>query len=424
MNDDLDEEIMDSEDGFDEFASKSGGVSDTLRKSPVAKIGVVVAVIAVLVGVMMFFGQDPVEEQPSMIPKGSEVTSVPGTDDKVAPAYIEAVEQQNEADLERALASNDSSIPVPIETPDTRLEVPERQEEEEDPLHKWRMLQAEQAVREMKTRDTEVEPVTVLDNEQQNEAIKALSESMLQQMESVLSKTTQEKTFTTRTLIDYGASSPQNRGSNSNGGGANGDGDNKSGFDLGAEETIIVPAGKIVYGQMLLEANSDVPSVVLAEMVSGPLKGWKLLGSFQPHEDIEMISVSFDTAVNKDGDQYQIEATMLDPDSTLAAMSTEVDHRYIRRVVLPAAAAFVEGFASAIADSGRTTVTVTGETVVQEDQEASDDQEVATGVQEAGDKISEFLDDAGDVPIRIIIAAGTPIGIFFTENVVDAEGDI
>ncbi|MGH1456384.1 MAG: DotG/IcmE/VirB10 family protein [Alphaproteobacteria bacterium] len=425
MNDDLDEEIMDSEDGFDEFASKSGGMSDTLRKSPVAKIGVVVAVVAVLAGVMMYFGQDAVKEQPSMIPSGSEVTSVPGTDDKVAPAYIEAVEQQNEADLERALSSGDSAIPVPIETPDTRLEVPERQEEEEDPLHKWRMLQAEQAVREMKTRDTEVEPVTVLDNEQQNEAIKALSESMLQQMESVLSKTTEEKTFTTRTLIDYKSASNQNASGNVNGGGNGGADDNsKSGFDESAEETIVVPAGKIVYGQMLLEANSDVPSVVLAEMVSGPLKGWKLLGSFKVHEPIEMLSVEFDTAVNKDGDQYEIEAVMLDPDNTLAAMSTDVDHRYLRRVVLPAAAAFVEGFASAIADSGNTTVTVSGETVVQEDEEPSNDQEVATGVQEAGDKISEFLDDAGDVPIRIIIGAGTPIGIFFTENVIDTEGDI
>ncbi len=424
MNDDLDEEIMGSDEGFDEFSNKSsGGLGETLRKSVVAKVAVVLVVILILVGVMAFFGSDPVEEQPSVVPSGSDVTSVPGTDDRVAPAYIEAVEQQNEADLERALSSGDSAIPVPIETPDTRLEVPERQEEEDDPLHKWRMLQAEQAVREMKTREAEVEPVTVLDNEQQNEAIKALSESMVQQMESVLSRTTEQKTFTTKTLINYKNSGGQGGNMGAQNGGQSGDA-SASGFEEDVEESIVIPAGKIVYGQMLLEANSDVPSVVLAEMVSGPLKGWKLLGSFQVLEDIEMLSVSFDTAVNKDGDQYDVDALMLNPDTTLAAMSTDVDHRYIRRIVLPAAAEFVEGFASAIADSGRTTVTVTGETVIEEDEEATDDQEVATGVQEAGEKIAEFLDDAGDVPIRIIIDAGTPIGIFFSENVVEEEGDI
>lgn len=422
MNDDLDEEIIDSEDGFDEFSSESNGSSGDLKKSPLVKIGIVVGVVAALAGVMVFLDQDKAVEAPSVLPQGADVTSVPATDDKVDPEYIKAVEEQNEADLERALSAGESAIPVPIETPETRLDIPEREEIEEDPLHKWRMLQAEQAVRDMKTLETESEPVTVLDNQQQSEAIKVLSESMMKQMESVLSRNVEQKTFTTKTLINYEKNGSSAQGSGGSGGGS--DSGAGSGFEEEVEETVIIPAGKIVYGQMLLEANSDVPSVVLGQMVSGPLKGWKILGNFTVLDDIEMIGVTFNTAVNEDGDQYDIDAIMLDPDTGLAAMSTDVDHRYLKRIILPSAAVFVEGFASAIADTGQTTVTISGETVATEEAEADSEEQIATGVSEAGTKIAEFLDDEGDVPIKIIIEAGTPIGIFFAENVLDTESDI
>lgn len=54
-----------------------------------------------------------------------------------------------------------SAIPVPIETPDTRLEVPEIQEETEDPLHRWRLLQEERVERQMstKSKSVHVEPM-------------------------------------------------------------------------------------------------------------------------------------------------------------------------------------------------------------------------------------------------------------------------
>ncbi len=54
MNDDLDEEIIGADDGFDEFAQKSG-LGETIRQSPVAKIGVVVGVIAVIGFVAIMF---------------------------------------------------------------------------------------------------------------------------------------------------------------------------------------------------------------------------------------------------------------------------------------------------------------------------------------------------------------------------------
>jgi len=425
MNDDLDEEIIGSEDGFDEFANK-GGLGDTIRQSPVAKIGIVIGAIALIGFVAVMFSGTEEEETISMMPGGSKVTSAPGTDEEVAPAYVEAVEQQNEANLDEAIATGGSAIPVPIETPDTRLEVPEIEEETEDPLHRWRLLQEERVEREMQSRESDPEPVTVLDAEQQSEAITALAESMTQQMESVLTRTNQVRTFTVKTLIDYdeeGEAGAGGSGGGSTGGGAGGD-SAASGFEEVEEVEVVIPAGKIVYGQMLLEANSDVPYTVLAEMVSGPLKGWKLLGEFAVLDDVELLGIQFEMAVNEDGKQYEIDAVMLDPDTGLAGMRTDIDHRYLKRVIFPAAAEFISGYASAIAESGRTSVTVTGETVTTAENPTTDEQEVATGVEEAADEISTVLDEIGDVEVKIVIEAGTPIGVFFTENVEEEETDI
>lgn len=422
MNDDLDEEIIGADDSFDEF-SQGSGAGDSFRQSPIAKLLIVLVAVAVIFGVVFYFSGDAVEEQPSVLPPGSEVTQVPGTgEESASQAYLDAVEEVNEETLERAIQQGQSAIPVPVEAPETRLEVPEVEEETEDPLLRWRQLQEERVERQLKSREAEVEPVTVLDAEQQSEAIKALSESMVQQMESVLTSNTENKVFTTRTLIDYQNDENEGNGSGAgNGGGGNG-GDGA--FDEEEAETIVIAAGQIYYGQTLLEANSDVPSSVLAQVVSGPLKGWRLIGEFTVLEDAEKLAITFSVAVNEDGKQYDVDAVMLNPKTTLPAMRTYINRRWIRRVILPAASSFVEGFAQAIADSGRTSVTVSGETVIEEEAELSNDQEVATGVEEAAEEVSEIIDDYADVQPLIIIKAGTPVGIFFTENVVDTEGDI
>ena len=124
MNDDLEEDLIDSDEGFDEFSQKESLI-DKIRKSAVAKIGIVVGAVVLVFIAMSMLGGETQKDQKSVIPSGSDVTSIPGTDEKVSPAYAEAIEQQNEAELDRAIEEGDSTIPVIIKTPDARLAVPE-----------------------------------------------------------------------------------------------------------------------------------------------------------------------------------------------------------------------------------------------------------------------------------------------------------
>ena len=421
MNDELDEGLVESQDEFDEFSQKAS-LGDIIKNSPLAKVGIVIAVLAVVGIVMMFFGGDAIEQEDSMIPKGSEVTSVPGASDKVSPAYTKAVEDQNEADLERAILEGGSAIPVPIETTDVRLSIPEVEEEAEDPLHRWRIIQEERVERQMQAKEAEIEPVTVLNAEKQNEAIEEMASLMTEQMSSILGKTTEDKTFNSKTLISYSGGGDGSSGGVGSYGGGRGGNDNSSIDSFSEEEKsndIIIAGGSIYYGQLLLEANSDIPSVVLAQMVSGPLNGWKLIGKFKLEEDIRMLTINFRSAINKEGRQYRIRAIMLDPDTTLAAMRSKINNRYIRRIVLPAAAKFITGFADAMAESGRTSISVAGSSggAVQSTAAKTDKQQVATGVADAASDVGDIIEDLGDVPMQVIIEAGTPIGIFFTRSV-------
>lgn len=73
---------------------------------------------------------------------------------EASPSYVQAVENDKEAMLERALKMGDSTIPVPVETPSDRLQLPEEGEGGgggEDPLHRWRRLQEERVLREAET---------------------------------------------------------------------------------------------------------------------------------------------------------------------------------------------------------------------------------------------------------------------------------
>jgi intracellular multiplication protein IcmE len=180
-----------------------------------------------------------------------------------------------------------------------------------------------------------------------------------------------------------------------------------------APEIIIVPAGEVAYAQIITEANSDIPGPVLGQIVSGPLSGSRILGDFEVQNDL--ISLRFDKVV-VEGVSYDIDAIALDPATTLPGMATKVNHRYLRRIILPTAAAFIEGAAEAVADTGRTSVSVSGEVVAEETEGTDAKEQIATGIEEASSQLSEIIDEMNeDTEPLIIIHAGTPMGLLFLE---------
>lgn len=77
-----------------------------------------------LPGIFDVFGGEKDAADEAM-PLASEVTAPPGTAE-ASPAYIAAVEEKNEEALEKALRTGDSTMPVPVEAPTDRLQLPEK----------------------------------------------------------------------------------------------------------------------------------------------------------------------------------------------------------------------------------------------------------------------------------------------------------
>lgn len=411
MSDDLDNQDFE-DDAFDEFdeGDEGGGtLGELVQSSPLVKIGVIFGAAALIFGTIILFGGEEEAVTRSQVSTAPEMTQAPGTE-AASPAYLDAIQDVNQSNLETAMREGSSSIPIPIEPPVGRVEVVNEDEDQEDPLQRWRRLQDERLQQEIQSRKV-VEPTTLPDDNTQSDAINALAEAMQAQMQSVLEGRGEymlaSMTITSPDILEPAEEESEQAGTAGDGG------DTANGGIEEVPEIIVVPAGEIAYAQIITEANSDIPGPVLGQIVSGPLSGSRVLGDFSVENDL--ISLRFNTVV-VDGISYQIDTIALDPATTLPGMATDVDHRYLRRVLLPTAAAFIEGAAEAITDTGRTNVSVSGDVVAEETEGTDSREQIASGIEEASSQLSEIIEEMNEnVEPLIIIRAGTPMGLLFIE---------
>lgn len=417
MSDDLDDDLSIDE-SFDDFERKEGGntLGDLWRDNAMFKIGVIAGGGILFFILISFLGGDEDKVASSSVSAPAEITATPGSEG-ASEVYREAVRETNEAAIEDAFNTGGSALPVPIDPAQGVISIPNEEEEAEDPLQRWRRLQEERLERELQDRETAV-PVDTGADQQRSEAIAALAEAMSAQMQSIL-QTQNEITVGQRNMTDADFLENLHQAELEDGEFADGEFADGEFEDEELEPKILFPAGEIAYAQLLTEANTDAPGPVLAEVMSGPLKGNRILGTFEAQD--EYLTLTFDTIVI-DGRSLTIDAIALDPATTLPGMATEVDHRYFKRIVLPAAAAFIEGVSEAVAESGLTTITIEGDTVAEETADADTEQEIAAGLEEVGEELSEILDEmADDVEVLIRVESGTPFGLLFLEPVLEDE---
>jgi intracellular multiplication protein IcmE len=414
MSDDLENnETLGEDASFDEFEQQKT-LGDLWRNNPMVKVGVILAAGAAIFFTIMLFGGEDTPVDISQMPGGADVTAAPGTAE-ATPKYVEAIKDFNEAEREEAIKTGGSAMPVPIEPPATRLEAPTEEAETEDPLQRWRRLQEERLKREVKQREA-VKPAEIPGQQQAaaaNEAVQAMAEVMNQQMSAILeSQTTTQLSYKGMTGPEWLKDQQKAKEEEA----AKIAAANATGETI---KEILIPAGTIEYAQLITEANSDVEGPILGQIVSGPLAGSRVLGSFETEdENVEYLVLEFDTLVTPDGISHDIDAVAIDPATALPGMATEVDHHYLKRIVLPMAAAFIEGVAEAGAKTTTTVVTVNDGGVVEDEEEADTGQQISLGVDKAGEELREILDDMADeTEVTVIVHAGTPMGLLFLEEV-------
>lgn len=413
---DLDLDSLESDSGFDDY-SKKGTLGDLWRNNPMVKVGVIFAAFVVIVaGVILFGGRnDPLPS--SRVTSPSDLTEAPGSAE-VSANYAQAIEEENTRRIEEALRQSESAVPMPVEPPKGTIPLQMDPTDQEDPLDRWRRMQ-EERIQQQQIVEQEVDvgtPPPAPDTK--TPAVNALAQAMSMQMESVLAnqqiKAPHVRSITTMSYLE--ALEEKKRAARE---AETARRQALMGSPTGPVENIIIPAGTIEYAQLITEANTDAPGPVMAQIASGPLAGSRLIGAFQATDNY--ITLQFSTVVI-DGVAEGANAVAIDPNTTLPGMVTEIDRRYFKRIILPAAGAFVEGLTRAISDSGQTSIYIDGGNVVQSTNNRSNREEVASGISEAGKELRDILEDEADATRPMLrIAAGTPIGVMFITPVI--EGD-
>lgn len=425
FDDEFDTEDFDTGDfddgGFDDFEKQEGTLGDLWRNNPMVKTGVIIGGLAVLIlGIILFSGKS--DRLPSSrVVGGKDITEAPGTGN-VTDAYKQAIEEENTRRIEEAIRQSESAVPMPVEPVKGTVGLQFEEPEEEDPLERWRRMQEQriqqQQIQEKQQPEAIPEPV----EDTRTPAVNAMAQAMARQMESVLGNQQIERpniqnVATIAYLEDLERKEQQKLEE------ALAKRQELLAQTEGAldELEILLPAGTIEYAQLLIEANTDAPGPILAQINTGPLRGAKVIGSFTSTDNF--LTLNFSTVVI-DGVDYPVSGVAIDPETTLPGVVTDIDRRYIRRVVLPMAAEFITGLTSAIASSGQTTVTINGDSVTETTSTSNidNDQEVASGLAKAGEELANILDEAVDSTEPLLrVRAGTPIGILFTSSVTNAS---
>lgn len=183
---------------------------------------------------------------------------------------------------------------------------------------------------------------------------------------------------------------------------------------------LFVRAATIVPAVMVTAVNTDEPGPVMAEIVSGPLKGARLLGQVvnaptDVTDNVQKATIQFNTIQKNDWNQsYQVNVFAIDPSTSRTALASSVDNHYFRRYGLGLAAAFVEGLGEAYSNVNKTVTHTDNATIVSMGQSAKDINRSALG--NVGKKLGQEIGKIADVPATIYVDAGETIGLLFMSD--------
>jgi len=448
-----DDDINVTEDFENEFVEKLS-LKEVWEKNPMLKLASIVLAGVIFIGGFSILFSDDDGDRTKATLRGIQTTAVkqvPGQED-LDPAYKAALEEKNKREVEEAVRTGKSALPVPTSPAKIGgIEVPEMPMMPDglktDVLSAWRKAAEAKRTRAAQEAIEEENGILVPDGvpmvqpirpqqgrggigssgmmmigkdggvstvEQNEDTIKRISEQMrvivaAQEplMGSVINITGVESLYIKQKKEEAKLKSEQEESSKISGVG-------KDGKSEQSNNQVIVSSGDIAYAQLLTAINSDIKGPALAQILSGPFAGGRVIGKVDVKS--EYIIIKFNRII-KDTVSYSISGIALDENTTLAGQATDVDHHYFARVILPAAARFVEGYGSAVAETGNTVTQIAGggQAIAQPKPDAKES--IYKGVEEASKVVSEMLEDGADRPITVHIAKGTTMGIFFIDSV-------
>ena len=171
----------------------------------------------------------------------------------------------------------------------------------------------------------------------------------------------------------------------------------------------IYKAGSVWFAVLDTSINSDEQTPIMASIISGPLKGGKLIGQFSRVD--QKLLINFKTLNDTSlPNTIPVNMVAIDPDTARTAIAGDVNNHYLLRYGSLFASSFLSGFASAVAQSGSTsTGGVFGTTTVYE--QLNTTQQVMIGLGNVGTQYASQMGTNFSTPPTVKVPAGTGIGL-------------
>ncbi|PJD90569.1 MAG: type IV secretion protein DotG [Legionella sp.] len=191
----------------------------------------------------------------------------------------------------------------------------------------------------------------------------------------------------------------------------------------GSEQTgnMTIKMGDVMFAVIDTSVNSDEPGPILATIVSGKLKGSKLIGTFNLPANAEKMVISFNSLSMPGAPKaISVAAFAIDPNTARTALSSETDHHYLSRYGALFASTFLEGFGNAF-QSADTTITIGGtggtqDTTVQNGIGRSALENAVIGLATVGKAWGQVAQQNMSRPTTVQVFSGTGIGVLFTQD--------
>ena len=154
--------------------------------------------------------------------------------------------------------------------------------------------------------------------------------------------------------------------------------------------------------------DSDAPGPAMVEVVSGPYRGARVVGTFQRLN--EHLVLRFSELAAPDGSVHDIAGFAIDPATDRTAVRTDVDNHVLERWGGLVAASFLEGFGEAVERSGtsaHTTIYGSGWSVP--DYSLGEEMWIAAG--KAGERAANALDRGFGRAPTVTLESGTAMGV-------------
>lgn len=178
---------------------------------------------------------------------------------------------------------------------------------------------------------------------------------------------------------------------------------------------IIGRAGDILFAIIETSINSDEPGPVMARIVTGPLKGAKILGSFQRQD--KKLMLSFNTLSVPDvPESIGIDAIAIDPETARTALATNVDNHYLTKYGSLIAASFLEGMGTAVETSlGTPELNSDNSATIASQIPATSRDQIIVGLGKVGQRIATEIDQS-DIQPTVTLDSGTGVGLLLMSD--------